>query len=265
MSRSFSSASSGPRPNSSSSTSMMRFSRSNRLSGVVCALGLDHVVDQLADFRLGLAAADARQPLEVQPVQQFLMNLRLQLLVVRAPRVARRRWNRLIRHGTYRFHGRTTRPYYYPAELSSARYSFRNSPKRPPLRGASAAFSTRMPARSNAIDWNAAVSLLSLSSATGRPLFSAVQGRAVVARHRVLDRRSDHALDVLGADLGLLVEPADDDLHAVLAIPLAQRRRRCGRRCARWPAPGWRRSGCVATPSSESSTAASDRGTSSTV
>jgi hypothetical protein len=28
-------------------------------------------------------AADAVQPLEVQPVQQFLMNLRLQFLVVR--------------------------------------------------------------------------------------------------------------------------------------------------------------------------------------
>ena len=51
------------------------------------ALALDHPDDEIADFRLGVLAPHPRQPLEVEPVQQILVNAALQLLVVRAARV----------------------------------------------------------------------------------------------------------------------------------------------------------------------------------
>ena len=51
------------------------------------ALALDHPDDQAPDLRLGLLALHPREPVEVQPVQQLLVDAALQLLVVRAARV----------------------------------------------------------------------------------------------------------------------------------------------------------------------------------
>ncbi len=49
---------------------------------------LDHPVDQFADLGLGFAAADAREPFEVQLVQQPRVHLPLEVLIVGAARVA---------------------------------------------------------------------------------------------------------------------------------------------------------------------------------
>ena len=38
------------------------------------ALAVEQADDQAADFRLGILALDARQPLEVQAVEQLLVN-----------------------------------------------------------------------------------------------------------------------------------------------------------------------------------------------
>ena len=45
------------------------------------ALALEHAADQSADFRLGVFALHAREPIQVQPVQQLLVDLPLQLLI----------------------------------------------------------------------------------------------------------------------------------------------------------------------------------------
>ena len=45
------------------------------------ALALEHAADQCADFRLGVFALHARQPIQVQPVQQLLVDRPLQLLI----------------------------------------------------------------------------------------------------------------------------------------------------------------------------------------
>ena len=39
------------------------------------ALALEHAADQCADFRLGVFALHAREPIQVQPVQQLLVDL----------------------------------------------------------------------------------------------------------------------------------------------------------------------------------------------
>ncbi len=77
-----SSTSSGPRPNSSLSTSVISASRSNRLSGIEALSRSTIADDEAADFRLRVLAAHAREPLEIEPIQQLLMNAALQLLVV---------------------------------------------------------------------------------------------------------------------------------------------------------------------------------------
>ena len=82
MSGSRSSASSGPRPNSSFRTSTTRLSRSTRLSGVVRVSLPIMLDDQIADLRLGLLARHAVQPLEVQAIQELLVDAGLQLLIV---------------------------------------------------------------------------------------------------------------------------------------------------------------------------------------
>ena len=52
----------------------MSVSRSNRLSGVVALSRSSIADDQAADLRLGLLARHLREPLEVEPVQQLLVD-----------------------------------------------------------------------------------------------------------------------------------------------------------------------------------------------
>ena len=78
---SFSSSSSGPRPNSSSSTSEVRVSRSNKLNGSV-ALSRSRIAgDDAANLRLGVRARDLGESIEVEPVEEILMNASLQRLI----------------------------------------------------------------------------------------------------------------------------------------------------------------------------------------
>src|SRR5688572_24929794 len=51
----------------------------------------------------------------------------------------------------------------------------------------------------------------------GASLVDGLERQSIVAGHRVLDGRTNHALDVLLADLRLLVVPGDDDPHPVFA------------------------------------------------
>ena len=67
----------------------MSASRSNRLSGVGLALAIEQTADQAADLGFGVLALHARQPLEVQPAEQLLVNAALELLILRVPGVRR--------------------------------------------------------------------------------------------------------------------------------------------------------------------------------
>ena len=53
------------------------------------ALALDHADDQTPDLGLRRLARNPRQPVQVEPVQQILVDPAFQLLVVRASRVHR--------------------------------------------------------------------------------------------------------------------------------------------------------------------------------
>ena len=67
-------------------------------------LRLDHRVDQAADLGLGVAAADLVQSLQVEPVEQLLVDLGLELLIMRTAGVPRRPRDRdVAAHGCYRF------------------------------------------------------------------------------------------------------------------------------------------------------------------
>ena len=190
------------------------------------------------------------------------MNLCFQFLVVRAPCVARGRWNCLVPCQLSASMTELTFGLLLSGRLSSAYVRcchFRSSPNRPPLR-ASTAFSTRAPTRSKPSEWNDCVSLLSLSSAIGRPCSSAfgpscsrsARCSSPASRRRVRRprRRSRPACRTGG-----------DDFHPILAIPLAQRARDAAGVAT--VASSWLATiGIDATPSRASSTAASDRGTS---
>ena len=75
--------SSGPRPNSSCRTSVISALALVQAERRRVALAVEHAADQRADLRLGVLALDPRQPLEVEPVEQILMDAALQLLIVR--------------------------------------------------------------------------------------------------------------------------------------------------------------------------------------
>ena len=55
------------------------------------ALALDHADDQAADLRLRVFAPHPRQPIEIEPVQQLLVDAALQILIVRCSAYPRRR------------------------------------------------------------------------------------------------------------------------------------------------------------------------------
>ena len=74
----------------------MSASRSNRLSGTLRRLGVEQRDDQAADLRLGLGAADAGQPVEVQPVEQRAVDALLAVLVVRLADVDRAAGSRRV-------------------------------------------------------------------------------------------------------------------------------------------------------------------------
>ena len=80
---SFSSNSSGPRPNSSLRTSPVRLSALRERQRRILHLALEHRDDQPADFRLGVFALDESQPIEIEPIEQTLMHSALQLLIIR--------------------------------------------------------------------------------------------------------------------------------------------------------------------------------------
>ena len=87
-----SSGSSGPRPNTSSSTSAKSVSRSPRLSGV--ASSASSCAEQRADLALGARPIGLRQRLEVQPVEQLAVHVRAQLEVLLPRRRLERRAGR---------------------------------------------------------------------------------------------------------------------------------------------------------------------------
>ena len=86
-----SSASSGPRPNSSFRTSPTSDSRSRRLSGVVCALCVQHPAMTPRISGSASSRLDLRQPLEVEAVEQPLVDAALQFLITLLARVGHRR------------------------------------------------------------------------------------------------------------------------------------------------------------------------------
>ena len=92
-----SSGSSGPRPNTSSSSSPKSASRSPRLSGVPF-LG-EQLAEQRADLALGARAIGLRQRLEVQAVEQLAVHARLQLEVLLARRLGTQAGRRERRRG----------------------------------------------------------------------------------------------------------------------------------------------------------------------
>ena len=87
MSGSFSSASSGPRPKISCRTSVMSASRSNRLSGVVwlsrsSSPRIRPLISGSASSRSHL-----REPFEIQPAEQLVVDASLELLVFAGPHI----------------------------------------------------------------------------------------------------------------------------------------------------------------------------------
>ena len=56
-----------------------------RLDSMRLALTLEHRDDEIANLRLGFFALDAREAIQIQPVQQLFVNAAFQLLVMRMP------------------------------------------------------------------------------------------------------------------------------------------------------------------------------------
>ena len=209
-------ASSGPRPNSSLITSAISASRSNRLSGVAWDSFSSMPDDQPADLRLRVLAPHARQPLEVQPVQQVLVDLGLDLLVL----------------GVTRVHGRVP-----CSSASPANERFEDICVFAPDQPRPVSLPNRLPPLARCCFGSGSIFASSFArpAESGRQLVVVVererpavvqrlQREPVVARQHVLHLRRHHLLDVALADLRLLVGAAHDDQHAVAPVALAERR-----------------------------------------
>ena len=91
---SFSSASSGPSPNSSLQDVGDEGLALGQAQRRALILAVEQPLDDAADFGFGVRARHLRQPVEVQPVQQILMDPALERLVLRvACVVADRQWS----------------------------------------------------------------------------------------------------------------------------------------------------------------------------
>ena len=131
---------------------------------------LDDLEDDAANLRLRLLLSHLRQPLEVQPVEQIVVDPGLQVLITLLPRIRRGAGHR--NNGIHDANAPCTNTSSRPRDCDV--YDRRpvrrpNSPACRLLGGGSSFVSTRPRAK----PVNAAASLLWLSSTTGRPAFNA--------------------------------------------------------------------------------------------